>query len=152
MTTKLLEAAASTFEQLGFLFADFEMDPVQQEAQVRVVARVDFVGPLEGSLELHLAGDLLRRLAANMLGEEGLTTEQIMHDALGEVTNVVCGNVLPTLAGPRAVFDLATPVVAASRVGWPDAGAPAAQGSLGLEDGRVDLILYASENEGASTQ
>lgn len=149
ITTKLLEAAASTFEQLGFLFADFELDPVQQEAQVSVVARVNFVGPFEGALELHLAGDLLRGLAANMLGEEGLTTERIMYDALGEVANVVCGNVLPTLAGPQAVFDLAAPVVAASRAGWPAAGVPAAQGSLGLEEGRVDLILYASESEGA---
>lgn len=149
MTTKLLEVAASTFERLGFLFADLELDRVQQEAQVRVVARVDFVGPLEGSLELHLAGDLLRPLAANMLGEEGLTSERIMHDALGEVANVVCGNVLPTLAGPQAVFDLAAPVVAASRAGWPDPGELAARGSLGLEEGRVDLILYVSANEGA---
>ncbi len=148
MTTRLLEATASIFERLGFLFSDYELSEEQEAAPVRMVARVGFVGPLEGNLEVHLAGDVLSALAANMLGEEGMTNPAVIRDALGEVANVICGNVLPDVAGYQAVFDLAAPVVDTNTTGWPELGAPAAQGSLGLERGRVDVFLYTNQPTG----
>jgi CheY-specific phosphatase CheX len=47
-----------------------------------------------------------------MLGnEEEKTTVKEQMDAFKEVTNILCGNLLPKIAGPEKVFDIETPMI-----------------------------------------
>ena len=62
-------------------------------------------------------------LAANMLGVSDAEADaRTRRDALGEVANVVCGNVLPLVGGRHAVFHLGAPhAVALDALTAPDA-------------------------------
>ena len=142
-SSKLLAAATSTFEQLGFLFADYELEDFQAKAPLDAAARVVFTGPMHGAIDVRVTKALLPRLTQNMLGEEDTQDEADWADALGEVTNVICGNVLPQIAGPEAVFDLERPQVALSGNGLaPYPGLEITSGVLGIEDGRAQITPF----------
>ena len=64
----LLQAAAETLEQLGFIFPDLEPTPEQLEAAPEAACRVRFRGPVSGALEIVVFGPVLSEIAANMLG------------------------------------------------------------------------------------
>ena len=106
----LRQVAEETFESLAFMFAmpgddEFGPDPDAPLA----VARVSFHGPFAGELHLGVSRDMLPDLAANMLGmDEQATapTPEQQADALRELLNVVCGNLLPAIAGAEAVFNV----------------------------------------------
>ena len=104
----LAGAVSMTLEELGFLFAT-EAEAGDARSGGGVAMEVGFRGPRTGRLRLELSVDTLPLLAANMLGMEDPPSEALQMDALGEVANVVCGNVLPVVHGPRAVFDLECP-------------------------------------------
>jgi chemotaxis protein CheX len=142
-TSKLLAAATSTFEQLGFLFADYDLEDFQEQAPLDTAARVVFTGPMHGAIEIQLTKTLLPELTQNMLGEEEAQDEAVWADALGEVANVICGNILPQIAGPEAVFDLATPQVELNGKGLaPYPGPEITSGILGIEEGRTRVMLF----------
>ena len=58
----------------------------------------------------------------------------LQRDALGELANIICGNVLPLLAGAEDLFRLSAPAGRPPRPRAP-AGRMSAQAELGLEDG-----------------
>ncbi|MCU0538838.1 MAG: chemotaxis protein CheX [Desulfobacterales bacterium] len=102
-----------TFEKMAFFFAlpaaAGAVPPAAEESLETVELR--FSGPFSGRLQLGLSGSLMAELAGNMLGaEEGaaLSAEE-QRDALGELLNVVCGNLLPLLGGPDAEFAIGSP-------------------------------------------
>ena len=70
METALYQAAALTFEALGFLFPNENLAPEQQIAELDGAVRIDFRGSFNGRLVLRVCGDLLPMIAANMLGED----------------------------------------------------------------------------------
>lgn len=149
LTSKLRQAAASTFEQLGFLYADDELSEAQAVLPVDAVARVGFTGPLAGVLEVRLAGDLLGELAGNMLGVDEPPEQAVAMDAFGEVANVICGNVLPLIAGPEAVFNLNAPEVSQGpRSLLEGKEGEVTRMSMGLEKGRADLAITIREQAG----
>lgn len=98
--------------QLAFMFAE----PVKQgelppAAGACVIVRMDFSGTLGGTTQLAVPSSLCVDLATNMLGTE-LDCEQAAVkglDALKEVLNVTCGNILTDLAGTEPVFSLTIP-------------------------------------------
>jgi hypothetical protein len=104
----------ATLERLAFLFAfPVEQAPAVEEAGLET-ARVDFSGAFSGGLELSLSAPVLVELAANMLGaDEGkvLPVDE-QRDALKELANVVCGNLLPVIAGRAKEFTIHTPYLA----------------------------------------
>ena len=144
----LYRAAALTFEELGFMFPSADLDPLQKYATVDAVGCVDFEGPHNGRLVVKMCGGVLPVLAANMMGELEPPTDKLQADALGEIANIVCGNLLPTLAGAKQVFQLKTPRVLAMTDDFaPVAGQPPTAGAhVGLEEGRADLLLFLLES------
>lgn len=103
-----------TMMSLAFLFAMPDEDAPSQPAGDCVLAEVDFSGPFSGTVFLRLPRAVLPELCANMLGLEpgdDLPAEQ-MRDAAGELLNVVCGNLLPKIAGSEAVFKVEAPTLA----------------------------------------
>lgn len=146
ITTPLADAAIETFESLAYFFA--EQGPLGEISrdQVDGVVAVTFQGPSRGGLVLQLSGDILAPMAANMLGVDDAPSLAEQVDALGEVVNIICGNVLPRVAGSTAVFSLGTPTRYPS---WDDAvsavGAPSAFVRLDLEGGRADLAFVSDD-------
>lgn len=143
MDLSLSQTTAATFEELALLFPEQELSPEQTVAPLDVTVSVDFRGPFAGRLVLSASACVLPVIASNMLGEAGRRASPLQRDALGEIANVICGNVLPAIAGAEAVFHLNAPRIhdageSASR----DNDAPSAQVQFGVEDGRVLSTLY----------
>jgi len=81
----------------------------------RIVLEVDFSGTRRGVLRLSLPNSMIEPIALAMLGEDGPLPLQDQYDAVCELANIVCGNVLPLVVGERAVCELACPRVIATR-------------------------------------
>lgn len=142
LTSPLLDAATETFESLAYLFAEPGTADNLPVADVEGVVAVSFSGPSHGGVILQLSGGVLPALTANMLGLDDPSTAVDQRDALGEAANVICGNVLPRVAGSTAVFALGVPHEYRS---WDDAvaalGAVSARVRLDIEGGRADIAL-----------
>jgi len=143
MELSLSQTTAATFEELALLFPESDPTPEQAAAPLDVTVSVDFRGPCAGRLVLSASACILPTIASNMLGEAGLREPPLQRDALGELANVICGNLLPASFGAEVVFHLSAPRVhdkdeSPSR----DDDAPSAHAEFGVEDGRVASTLY----------
>ena len=102
--------AEETFESLAFVLAmPEEMDDAADEPLgPGVTARISFTGPFEGTLFLAASADVVEPTAANMLAliDGEVPTGEQQADAFRELLNVICGNLLPALAGTAPVFDV----------------------------------------------
>ena len=150
----LTRVSAETLEKLAFVFAFADDVPSSTDNgdiykpvdpnnyRVRVVFR----GPFSGSLVIDITPEDLKEVAANMLGLDlgDSISDADQQDAFKEVANVVCGNLLPVMAGKEAVFDIESPVVSRNGVSGPDDGnsAPSAAARLNLETGNCNLYLF----------
>ncbi len=145
LSDHLRRSAVRTFEELAFVFTDSELDQVQMTAPFEAGAWVAFDGPMRGRLTIHLYGRVLATLTHNMLPDLEESSPAMQLDTLKEIANVICGNLLPNLAGQEAVFDLHPPESEDSDA-LPDvARSPAARVPVGLETGRAELLLYLEE-------
>ena len=139
----LLKAASGVFEELAFLLPSRELADHQQTALFHMAAVVGFHGPISGRLVIQMYGNVVPILAANMLGEGDPATDLQQRDALKELTNVVCGNLLPDLAGAETVYRIAAPcILDAPDLAGAIPGEPAAQLTIGMEEGRAVLQLF----------
>jgi len=102
--------AEETFESLAFLLPMLPPDEPIEDCPTTVVA-VGFHGPFNGKLIVTLPEAVLGELTGNMLGldDDAEIPVETQQDALKELANVVCGNVLPEIAGTMAVFNVAAP-------------------------------------------
>ncbi len=102
----------SVLEQLAFMFAE----PPESESPDLGTAGIvqvsmSFHGPFHGTMDLTVPRSMCEELAANVLGldpDDEMVTRSPF-DALKELLNITCGNVLTTLAGDTPVFDLSIP-------------------------------------------
>jgi len=92
---------------------------------------------------------MLPILAANMLGleKEDAATLDHQYDALKELANVLCGNLLPAIAGPEPEFDVQPPVILRDEAdsGIPEGRPPAATAHLTLDAGASKLELFLED-------
>lgn len=139
---ELHQAAVLTFEQLSFLLHMPEVEREGVAGQESVVAQVEFYGPFAGRVEVAAPVSLTGVLAANMLGEDEGITEAQRLDALMEVANVLCGNLLPRIGGGEAVFRMRAPQIRQDEPGSGDGGACAGEVEVGLDEGRAQVRLY----------
>ena len=117
-------------------------------------ASVGFTGHANGSMMLAAWEEMLPQLAANMLGlPEGgpEPTSDQQQDALMELANVICGNLLTEVWGLEAACTLNPPRLLGQD---PCAEAacdhpPAATARLHLCEGRMELALFVDEWPGA---
>jgi CheY-specific phosphatase CheX len=141
LETELYRATALTFEELAYLLPTGELDEQPSFDGVKVAASVGFRGPFGGTLVVTVNQGLLPTLAANMLGEDDVLSEQQHRDALGEIANVICGNVLPRIAGTREVFRIIAPRSTNPAV-EPKGESQAARVRFGVDEGWVDVVFF----------
>ncbi|MGZ8379787.1 MAG: chemotaxis protein CheX [Gemmatirosa sp.] len=149
MPSPLLTAATSTFESLALLFAESPPSGAQANAPLTYAVRVAFAGPCAGALDVAVSDDVAVALAANMLGLDPDAVRAdagVRQDAVGELANVVCGNVLPLVAGREVVFHLAAPVArpVPTANDAPPHGAALTE-TLGVDGGRAVLTLVLDD-------
>lgn len=139
-----------TLEKLAFMFA-FPYEGEEGEPRDSMVAgSVSFTGPFSGTLVMTISIEVLQELAANMLGlDDGEEpTEDHRSDALKETMNVICGNLLPAIAGDEVIFDIGVPEVLPADqemkkgAGIPDGLDPSAKVNLDLDEGQCCLFLF----------
>jgi len=149
MNETLRRVGEEVFESLAFVLPALEdaapaLDPPGGAA---VSGRIAFAGPFDGVLVLRVHGALVPEIAANMLGLDfgQIPPVDKQHDAFAELLNVICGNLLPALAGEQAVFDVqAAQVLPAGAAAVAEADPPAAaQARVELEGGWAELTLLA---------
>jgi len=135
-----------TLENLAFVFSfpGDDDDGMENHAGATIVS-VLFSGPFSGGIEMHLTPEALPEIAANMLGlEEEETTKDDEHGAACEALNVICGNLLPAIAGKEAVFDIDSPEII-SMENKKDPERADAQALLILDSGPCLLLLWLSD-------
>jgi CheY-specific phosphatase CheX len=142
LVTQLYTATALTFEELGFILPSSELQDSQKAAALEAAVGVSFTGPMEGRLVLAVYGGILPTVVANMLGDEEAFQVNSQHDALGELANVICGNVLPGIAGDRATFILGTPQLVPAKSLVQTEELPTIEVNVGLDEGRAVVYLY----------
>ena len=136
---KLYRASARTFEDLAFVLPAELMDEECAATPLSRAVLVRFSGPFSGWLTLRVSSGVPPALAANMLGSCGEVPEAVQLDALKETANVLCGNFLPEIAGPGAVFRLEAPEAAGENSRSPS---PSAAVQIPLENGRCEVSFY----------
>ena len=144
LETRLFRATVRTFEDLGFMLPSFDLNDAQKRARPDAAVEIAFRGIFSGRLVLTMSGPILAVAAGNMLGEdEAEMPREAQLDALGELANVICGNVLPEIAGDRETFAL-TPPALLTEIPGPLKGQAGTVGEVrvGLDDGRADVRLY----------
>lgn len=143
----LSEVGEEIFESLAFMLVMPGMDDDEPApAGPRVAATVDFSGPFGGAVAVAVGEEMLGELATNMLGmdETEPPNADQQQDALKELLNVVCGNLLPKLGGADAVFDVHPPeLTEAGQLpdAWQGQG-PAGRCELPLDTGSAELVLF----------
>jgi CheY-specific phosphatase CheX len=146
-------AMLEVFESLCFMLPlpARESLPPELPGVSRVVLAVDFAGAGSGTLHLTLPDSMIAGVAMSMLGEDEPPPLSEQYDAICELANIICGNVLPRLAGDRAVFDLQPPrVIATMDVSLGDPFDATAR--VALDDGLVcaGIALEMHSKEGAA--
>lgn len=147
LSDHLHRSAVRIFEQLTFVYADSELDEDQRTASFGAGARVDFSGPACGRLTIHVYGDVLDILTRNMLPDLEKPSRSMQVDTLKEIANVICGNLLPAIAGRDAVFELEPPEEDDSPEPSSETSAAAVRVTVGLEAGRAELSLRLDQPE-----
>lgn len=147
----LSRATIATFEELALLFPEVELSDEQRSATFDAAVSVDFRGPLSGRLVVRASSAVLPIITANMMGEDQAQYQPLQRDALGEIANVICGNVLPLIAGAEVVFNLAAPIVHfGGEIPRRDGDEPSARMEVGVENGRAEVSLYLFSTDGSS--
>ena len=144
----LSDAAVDIFEKLAFIFAFPNGEKETGHQEPVAVASVAFNGFFSGALIMRISANVLPELAANMLGseEEEMTLDQ-QWDAIKETINVICGSILPTIAGEQEVFNIDPPQLLSQEETkeWHDRRKPASIARLALEKGSCDLLLFIDD-------
>ncbi len=142
----LARVAEEVFEALVFMFPVEEEEADENEARAETTVRVTFNGPISGALLVAVPVEMLPVLSTNMLGidYEGPPRPDGEDDALKELANVICGNLLPVIAGAEAVFRVHAPEVVERGLAVETGRglAPTARASLTLDEGKAEVSLF----------
>ena len=142
-TNALLQAATSTFEALALLFPEpCSIDGVEFIPMAAAYS-VTFHGAGTGRVVVGVTAGVLPALAENMLGAAAAPDAQLQRDALGEVVNVVTGNVLPMVHGAAAVFRLDAPTAVTDAPFTPHDGEQrVALARVRMDEGEAVLAMF----------
>ena len=133
-TDKICELTAGVWSTvLGLEARPLREDPNPE--QMVLTGCVEISGAWQGMVLLDCAPMLARRMAATMLdAEEKSLSLHDVYDALGEIANIVAGNIKAMLPGP-------------SSLSLPKIGADSAGASRGLEIQPMNELLFDCDGE-----
>ena len=141
------------FGEMGFMLTvpEEELSNSPQVLPWKYGCYVNYTGPFNGQLFVLTSANIIEPLTMNMIGimpPEKLPDGIEMTDSLKEMTNVICGNMLPLMGGDKAVFNIGapelqnTPLVPESIDGL----VCQAKITLPVEEGFVSVAFFVSED------
>ena len=110
---KIQSVFADVLEHMAFMFADPADEPtLPEQSSGTIAAGIQFSGEMAGEIRLVSTTALAAELASNLLGTDldDVDDHQLI-EAMKELLNVTCGQVLTQIAGSDPVFDLTPPQV-----------------------------------------
>ena len=138
-----------TLERLAFLFAFPDDGRSHDGPGPAVTGSVEFSGLFSGRLVVRVSSSIIPEIASNMLGmaDDDEISVEAQQDAFKELANVICGNVLPAIAGDQVEFSIGAPRTLSTQdarelLGRED---PAGEVRLMVEDGYCDVYLFTRE-------
>lgn len=142
----LTVVANETLEKLAFIFAFADDERSNDGPAPAMTGRVDFNGYFSGVLMMRISQGVVTELAVNMLGldDDSEISDAEQQDAFKEMLNVICGNLLPAIAGDQMEFYIGPPMVLAeddARIELNQKD-PLCVARLMLEDGFCDLYFF----------
>ncbi|NGP87418.1 chemotaxis protein CheX [Fodinibius halophilus] len=149
---KIHDIAVNTFEVTCYMFPleewEMEDDPITEVPKDGIQSVVGFNGAAEGEMVITPTQELLTAIAANMLGEDSPSDEQ-KSGALGEIANIICGNLVPIFASNDKICYLDPPKIIEG--GFDDAGSPKLHEEtvlVYLDEGTAEITVhYSKEGE-----
>lgn len=144
----LRRVAEDVMEKLAFLLSFGSEESSQSDTFA--AASISFSGSVRGTLIMTISDQVLPQLAGNMLGldDDEETTNEQQQDAVKELINVICGNLLPAISGKQHIFHIEPPRLVSEEIqSYIDAlllknsTASLISVNLPLEDGECDLFL-----------
>lgn len=130
-------------------FAGLDFNDNKETSEETITSCIHFGGEFEGDLFLEVSCELLPVIGMNMLGldDENALTPDEQKDAFQELLNVICGNLLPAIAGEKAIFDIdGTELHPEMAIPETYEGKPAiAKAHFGLEVGHAKLALFIDQ-------
>ncbi len=111
---KLTEVLTDVLEQFAFMFCEpTAPNPVPAPSGAMLRASMQFTGHSTGRLDVAAPQALAAEVAANALGiDEEEESAAAADDALRELLNIICGQILTAWAGEQPVFTLSIPHIA----------------------------------------
>ena len=107
------EVICDVFETLAFMFGELaEREDLPESPASGVGAKMTFDGDMAGEIAIAVPKRMCKEIAINILGMDMNEDLQLdATDSLKEVLNVICGQLLTSIAGDVPVFDLSVPEV-----------------------------------------
>lgn len=109
----LIETAMKIFEEAAFALIDGVERDEDREQQPQMATKVSFQGPKTGTIYVKLDEQLAIMFAENMLGLDPGDPEARNKgaDAMKELSNMICGNLLPVVYGIETEFIVLAPEI-----------------------------------------
>jgi len=139
----LQEAAVNTFEDICFMYQVPELKDVQNNLTVEAASEVRYRGDYTGSLLIETRGGLFSAIAANILSIDNPSAQQ-KKDALGEVANIICGNVVTSLGRGKMGYKIESPrpLKKDELLQEKRQEIPLAEISMNFNEGRADIKFF----------
>ena len=147
----LIESTIRTFEDLCFMYQEPELKDAQENLPLEAAAEVKYRSDdFTGKLLIETRGGLFSAIATNILSNDDPSSQQ-KKDALGEIGNIICGNVVPSLGGGGREYKIEPPRSLNKddllKEEWQEE--PVAEITLNFNDGRADIKLFVDDYSAA---
>ena len=113
----LTEATTDVFNVMVSMDLEFIEDELpgssEQNKESSVVGSIDFTGNVMGSFKIHLTNDFAFLITSNMFGMEidELALEEDVYDVVGEISNMIGGNIKTFLSNNGFSCDITVPSI-----------------------------------------
>jgi CheY-specific phosphatase CheX len=140
----LIESTVKTLEDLCFIYQEPELKDAQKNLALEAAAEVKYRNDdFTGKLLIETRGGLCSAIATNMLSNDVPSAQQ-KKDALGEIANIICGNVVPSLGrgGREYKIESPRPLNKDDLLKEEKQGNPLVEIALNFNQGRADIKLF----------
>ena len=92
-------------------------DQTDHDSENHIVGSVSFAGVVMGNLNLHVGENFARQMTAAMLDMETdeINGDEEIHDAIGELCNMICGDLKSRLCDSGLTCELSIPLIATGK-------------------------------------
>lgn len=110
----LSDTAVEVFKKMILMDVNYvacEESLPEMEKKVHMRSMIEMNGNIRGAIVFHCTESLAKQVTCTLLGEDILSNiaEMDIKDALGEVTNVIAGNVKNKLSNNGQTFSISSP-------------------------------------------